>query len=153
MYDTFEGMTQPEKQDVGWDGNDLRKMWERDTAQKENPWWGYGGTIEEVRDTVYASNYPKDNFVFVKGPVEDIVPDTVPEKIALLRLDTDWYSSTYHELVHLYPLIGAGGILIIDDYGWCRGARQATDQYIKENKLDLFLNRVDESVRLAIKRI
>ena len=75
------------------------------------------------------------------------------EKIALLRLDTDWYSSTYHELVHLYPLISAGGILIIDDYRWCRGARQATDQYIKENKLDLFLNRVDESVRLAIKRI
>ena len=80
MYDTFEGMTQLEKQDVDWDGNDLRKMWERDTAQKENPWWGYGGTIEEVRDTVYASNYPKDNFVFVKGPVEDTVPDTVPEK-------------------------------------------------------------------------
>ena len=85
--------------------------------------------------------------------MEDTVPDTVPEKIALLCLDADWYSSTYHELVHLNPLIGAGGILIIDDYGWCRGARQATDQYIKENKLDLFLNRVDESVRLAIKRI
>ena len=80
-------------------------------------------------------------------------PGTVPEKIALLRLDTDWYASTYHELVHLYPIIGAGGILIIDDYGWCRGSRQATDKYIKEHKLDLFLSRVDESVRLAVKRI
>ena len=85
--------------------------------------------------------------------MEDIVPDTVPEKIALLRLDTDWYSSTYHELVHLYPLIGAGGILIIDDYGWCRGARQATDQYIQEHKLPLYLCRIDEAVRLAVKRV
>ena len=66
--------------------------------------------------------------------------------------DTDWYASTYHELVHLYPIISAGGILIIDDYGWCRGSRQATDKYIKEHKLDLFLSRIDESVRLAVKR-
>ena len=152
MYDTFEGMTQPEKQDVDWDGNDLRKKGEKDSAKNENFRWGYGGSIEQVRETVYASNYPKDNFVFVKGPVEDTIPGTVPKEIALLRLDTDWYSSTYHELVHLYPLIGAGGILIIDDYGWCRGARQATDQYIKENKLELYLSRIDESVRLAIKR-
>ena len=153
LYDTFEGMTRPEKQDVDWDGNDLLKKWERDSAQKKNLRWGYGGSVEEVREAVYASNYPKDNFVFVKGPVEDTVPGAVPEKIALLRLDTDWYSSTYHELVHLYPLLGPGGILIIDDYGWCRGARQATDQYIKENNLDLYLCRVDESVRLAVKRI
>jgi len=69
-----------------------------------------------------------------------------------LRLDTDWYASTYHELVHLYPILSSGGILIIDDYGWCRGARTATDKYIKENKLNLFLSRIDESVRLAVKR-
>jgi hypothetical protein len=67
-------------------------------------------------------------------------------------LDTDWYASTYHELVHLYPAINVGGILIIDDYGWCHGSRQATDKYIKENKLNLFLSRIDESVRLAVKR-
>jgi hypothetical protein len=69
----------------------------------------------------------------------------------MLRLDTDWYSSTYHELVHLYPLLAVGGALIIDDYGWCRGARQATDQYVEEHNLNIFLGRVDESVRLAIK--
>lgn len=151
LYDTFEGMTRPGNQDVDWDGNNHQEQW--DEAQKINERMGYGGNVEEVRETVYASNYPKDNFVFVKGPVEDTIPGTVPEKIALLRLDTDWYSSTYHELVHLYPLLGAGGILIIDDYGWCRGARQATDQYIKEHKLKLHLSRIDESVRLAVKLV
>ena len=153
LYDTFTGMTKPDEQDVDWDGRNLKKKWEKDSSQSENFQWGYGGSIEEVRKNVYASNYPKDNFVFVKGPVEHTIPGTVPEKIALLRLDTDWYASTYHELVHLYPIISAGGILIIDDYGWCRGSRQATDKYIKEHKLDLFLSRIDESVRLAVKRI
>lgn len=152
LYDTFEGMTPPDKRDVDWDGTVLQEKWARDSAQHENLRWGYGGSIEQVREAVYGSNYPKDNFVFVKGTVEDTIPGTVPDKIALLRLDTDWYASTYHELVHLYPLLAPGGILIIDDYGWCRGARQATDQYMKEQKLDLFLCRVDESVRLAVKR-
>ena len=152
LYDTFTGMTKPDEQDVDWDGLNLQKKWEKDALQTENPKWGPPAPIEEVRKNVYASNYPKDNFVFVKGPVEHTIPGTVPEKIALLRLDTDWYASTYHELVHLYPIISAGGILIIDDYGWCRGARQATDKYIKEHKLNLFLSRIDESVRLAVKR-
>ena len=148
LYDTFTGMTKPDEKDVDWDGLNLQKKWEKDPSTQ----WGYGGSLEEVRKNVYASNYPKDNFVFVKGPVEHTLPGTMPEKIALLRLDTDWYASTYHELVHLYPIISAGGILIIDDYGWCRGSRQATDKYIKENKLNLFLSRIDESVRLAVKR-
>ena len=153
LYDTFEGMTQPGLQDVDWDGTNLKNKWDED-GQTENDGhrWGYGGSVERVQQTVYATNYPKDNFIFVKGPVEETIPSTVPDKIALLRLDTDWYASTYHELVHLYPLLVAGGMLIIDDYGWCRGARQATDQYIEENKLNLYLGRVDESVRHAVKR-
>ena len=155
LYDTFAGMTKPDEKDVDWDGLNLQKKWEEDSVQTKSNrplMWGYGGSIEEVRKNVYSSNYPKDNFIFVKGPVENTIPETVPEKIALLRLDTDWYASTYHELVHLYPILSVGGILIIDDYGWCRGSRQATDKYIKENKLNLFLSRIDESVRLAIKR-
>jgi len=152
LYDTFTGMTKPDENDVDWNGLNLQKKWENDSLQSKNFQWGYGGTVDDVRKNIYLSNYPKDNFVFVEGPVEHTIPDTVPEKIALLRLDTDWYASTYHELIHLYPIISTGGILIIDDYGWCRGARQATDKYIKEHKLDLFLSRIDESVRLAVKR-
>jgi len=152
LYDTFTGMTKPDEQDVDWDGLNLQKKWKNDSSNHESVTWGYGGTIEEVRKNVYTSNYPKDNFIFVKGTVEKTIPDNIPEKISLLRLDTDWYASTYHELVHLYPIISPGGILIIDDYGWCRGARKATDKYIKDHKINLFLSRIDESVRLAVKR-
>lgn len=99
----------------------------------------------------FSSGYPKDKFVFVEGKVEDTIPATRPEQISLLRLDTDLYRSPYHELVHLYPLIAPGGILIIDDYGAFQGAKIAPDQYIEENKLPIFLSRIDVSVRLAVK--
>lgn len=100
---------------------------------------------------VSSSGYPVDKLMFVEGMVEDTLPATRPEQISLLRLDTDLYSSTYHELVHLYPLLAVGGILIIDDYGAFQGAKIATDRFIEENKLPLFLSRIDELVRLAVK--
>ena len=90
-------------------------------------------------------------FVFVEGLVEDTLPAQRPDTISLLRLDTDLYRSTLHELVHLYPLLSVGGILMIDDYGAFQGARLATDQFIEQNRLKLFLSRVDSSVRLAVK--
>jgi O-methyltransferase len=75
----------------------------------------------------------------------------VPEQIALLRLDTDWYESTYHELVHLYPRLAPGGVLIVDDYGFWRGSREATDQYFREQSVPTLLTRVDHTARMAVK--
>jgi hypothetical protein len=49
------------------------------------------------------------------------IPATQPSRISLLRLDTDWSKSTLHELEHLYELLVPHEVLIIDDYGWCRG--------------------------------
>src|ERR1051325_10354963 len=87
----------------------------------------------------------------LEGTVEETIPAQAPERIALLRLDTDWYESTRHELVHLYPRLVPGGVLIIDDYGHWEGARKAVDEYIAQNNLRLFLNRIDYAGRLAIK--
>ena len=107
--------------------------------------------METVRKNVLTSGYPEENFIFIKGPLDETISATVPGGIPLLPLDTDWYSSIYHELVHLYPLLNTGGVLIIDDYRWCRGAREATDQYFKEKNLKMFLTRTDSSVRTGVK--
>jgi hypothetical protein len=88
---------------------------------------------------------------FIKGKVEETIPEQAPAQIALLRLDTDWYESTYHELVHLYPRLSPGGILIIDDYGHWAGARKAVDEYFAEHRLNLFLHRIDYTGRICIK--
>jgi hypothetical protein len=88
---------------------------------------------------------------FVAGRVEDTLPARAPERIAILRLDTDWYESTRHELVHLFPRLSAGGVLIIDDYGHWQGARRAVDEYLEETGVRLLLNRIDTTGRIGVK--
>lgn len=149
LYDTFSGMSKPGEEDKDWDGNSAINAWQH-WNEKKMP-WGFGGSVEDIRKLVAQSGYPMDKFVFVEGMVEDTIPNIVPDKISILRLDTDFYSSTYHELVHLYPLLSTHGFLIIDDYGYYHGARKATDQYIAENNLNIFLARVHPSVRIAVK--
>jgi hypothetical protein len=100
---------------------------------------------------VCSSGYPADQFVFVEGMVEETLPATRPEVISLLRLDTDLYRSTYLELVHLYPLISAGGLLLLDDYGGYQGVRVAVDQYFEETRQPIFLSRISAGGRLAMK--
>lgn len=149
LYDTFEGMPLPDEVDVDCHGNSAIKAYH--SFKDRGTIWGYGGTEDMVREVVRKSDYPYENFVFVKGMVEDTMPDTLPETISMLRLDTDLYGSTYHELVHGYPRLVKGGVLIVDDYGYFMGSRKATDQYIEENKIPLFLTRLNQSVHLAIK--
>jgi hypothetical protein len=74
-----------------------------------------------------------------------------PQRISILRLDTDWYESSKHELVHLFPRLERGGVLILDDYGHWQGARQATDEYFKEHQVQMHLVRVDEACRVGVK--
>ena len=56
-----------------------------------------------------------------------------------------------HELQPLYPLLREKGVLIIDDYGHWEGARKAVDGYFSEHKINLLLNRIDYTGRIAIK--
>jgi len=148
LFDTFEGMTEPTSVDQDKEGTPAVEMLTGDKVS--NPDWCYA-SLEEVRRTMGLSEYEPSRIEYVKGDVLQTIPKRAPQKIALLRLDTDWYESTYHELTHLYDRLSVGGVLIIDDYGHWQGARRAVDQFIEERKLKLFLNRVDYTGRLAIK--
>jgi O-methyltransferase len=110
-----------------------------------------GTSVEAVMANLGTTGYPIANVVPVKGLVQETIPATMPERIALLRLDTDLYESTYHELVHLYPRLVSGGVLIIDDYGKFAGATRAVDQYFEENGIAMLLHRVDLQGRIGIK--
>lgn len=85
--------------------------------------------------------------------MEDAAPVTLPAQgIALLRLDTDWYESTWYELLHLYPMLIEDGILIIDDYGHWEGCRKAVDEYFKNESIHMLLIRIDYTGRLGVKK-
>lgn len=148
LYDTFAGMSAPTKEDVSLHGTQAQGKWEA-FADGDKNLWDYA-SLQEVKDNLESTGYPKNNLVFVPGKVEDTIPAKMPERIALLRLDTDWYASTKHELEHLFPLLVPGGVLIIDDYGHWKGARQAVDEYLSTQP-PIFLARIDYTGRIGIK--
>jgi O-methyltransferase len=153
LYDTFEGMNEPSSADVSrFDDRSALDRWREHSGR---PWpevFGPEAFSEEgVRETVARSGYPVERMTFVRGEVEHTIPATVPRVIAVLRLDTDWYESTRHELNHLYPLLVPGGILIVDDYGHWDGARRAVDEYFASDPDAPLLARIDYTGRIAVK--
>ena len=85
------------------------------------------------------TGYPPEKIFYHEGRVEETIPDQAPEQIALLRLDTDWYESTRHELSHLYDRLSPGGVLIIDDYMYWEGSYRATREWLAETGEPVFL--------------
>ncbi|MDH4452070.1 MAG: TylF/MycF/NovP-related O-methyltransferase [Verrucomicrobiota bacterium] len=150
LYDTFEGMSEPTEHDADYGGNSAAQILAAE--QKGTGMWCEAG-IEDVTQVMKETGYSMNKVHLVKGKVEDTIPSTIPNEIALLRLDTDWYESTLHELVHLYPRLKPGGVLIIDDYGHWRGARQAVDEYFEKNGIRGLLNRVDYTCRSMVKPV
>jgi hypothetical protein len=156
LFDTFEGMTQPSRHDVSDYDEPALETWNRAGSEARKPWDFFfkPELINEhtVRQTILSSGYPASRIHLVKGPVEQTMPEQAPERLALLRLDTDWYESTRHELIHLYPRLSRGGVLIIDDYGHWEGCRKAVDEYFSgDDAAPILLNRIDYTARIAVK--
>lgn len=142
LYDTFAGMPAPTEKDIRFDGVGADQLNEE------------GGTVASKRDVatnLLSTGYPEHNIHLIEGRVEETIPKTVPSRICLLRLDTDWYESTRHELIHLYPRLVKYGVLIIDDYGHWKGAKDATDEFFTHSNYKPFMHRIDSDARLVIK--
>jgi O-methyltransferase len=148
LYDTFEGMPEPTEHDKSLSDESAKSLLDRDPIGTGI--WCFA-SIEDVRTNILATGYPEERVHLIKGKVEETLPSALPARLALLRLDTDWYESTKHELIHLFPLVDPRGVLIIDDYGHWQGARKATDEYLSEHKLNLYLHRVDYTCRMAVR--
>jgi hypothetical protein len=153
LFDTFDGMTQPDERDTSPIDRAAVELWEETDGR---PWPELFTPAlcskEAVGEVVLSTGYPAERVHFVAGPVEETLPDNAPERLALLRLDTDWYESTRHELEHLYPRLASGGVLIVDDYGHWEGCRRAVDEYFDRTAEPILLSRIDYSARLGVKR-
>ncbi len=148
LYDTFSGMSEPTKDDYTISNKKPSiDRWEKE--QKEGYVnWSYT-PLSKVQDNMFRTGYPKNNLFFIKGKVEESIPNTMPSQISILRLDTDFYESTKHELIHLFPILSESGVLIIDDYGHFAGAKKAVDEYFSDESI--LLNRIDYTGRIGIK--
>jgi hypothetical protein len=150
LFDTFAGMPPPSDHDVMSDGLSARVLFDRHSNGARGSNW-CRAEVETVHENMKTTGYDERRVQYVDGPVEETLPGRAPEKIALLRLDTDFYESTRHELIHLFPRLVSGGVLIIDDYGSWLGCRRAVDEFVEQRGLRLLMTRVDNSCRVAIK--
>ncbi|MBI4623788.1 MAG: class I SAM-dependent methyltransferase [Verrucomicrobia bacterium] len=148
LFDTFEGMTEPTSMDVSFSGDAASALLAE--AEKGSEIWCHA-SIEDVRQNIRSTGYPAEQLHLVSGKVENTIPDSAPSEIALLRLDTDWFESTQHELIHLYRRLRQWGVVIVDDYGHWQGARAALDGYLASLPHPTFLHRVDYTGRLFVK--
>lgn len=153
LFDTFEGMSEPTREDVNFMGSQASTLLEDKVKDNDKSFWCLAD-LSDVQNNMQRTNFPETNIVYIKGKVEDTLPAAaLRENIALLRLDTDWYESTKHELVHLFPKLERNGILIIDDYGYWKGCRKAVDEYFAENGISMLLNRIDSTGRIGLNSV
>lgn len=149
LFDTFEGMTEPGAQDVDVLGRRAGDLMNEE-RRPDSVIWAHA-PLDPVRRLMQTSGYPDNQVRYVVGDIRETLPDAAPDSIALLRLDTDWYDSTKHEMEVLYDRISPGGILLIDDYGYWAGARKAVDEYFEARRQFPLLTRVDSGCRLHVK--
>jgi hypothetical protein len=143
LFDTFEGLTEPGEFDYSCEGAryaasraEVWNTWKENQTTSGQNTWCYC-SLEEVKRNLFSTGYPVDKLHFVKGDVMvTLTLDHLPEKIAILRLDTDWYESSLFELEKLYDRVVEGGIIIFDDYFQWNGQRKATDDFLATTGID-----------------
>jgi O-methyltransferase len=155
LYDTFEGMNAPSEHDTSAFEAPALETWVEAQETGERAWSELFSQelFDEaaVRELLLSTGYPAERLHFARGPVEETLPRAAPGALALLRLDTDWYESTRHELEQLWPRLADGGVLIVDDYGHWEGARRAVDEFFATSAAPVLLSRIDYTGRIAIK--
>jgi O-methyltransferase len=147
LFDTFEGMPPPTEEDVRHGGPPAAELLA--TRPKTAQVWAIAD-LEDVKAGMAQVGYPPERIHYHPGLVEETIPAGAPERIALLRLDTDWYASTKHELEHLYDRVPSGGVVIIDDYDYWDGSRRAVDEFVAQTGARLLLVPM-ASGRIAVK--
>lgn len=163
MYDTFGGLVKPCDYDYtckdskvySMDKDQVYETWKRQIIDEKTNGWCYT-PLKKVQERLNATGYPQEHLHYVIGDVMETLKDktTLPEKIAILRLDTDWYESSKYELEQLYDNVVVGGVIIFDDYYHWDGQRRATDEFFESRNIVVSYRdfvRLDEKTAAIIK--
>lgn len=138
LYDTFAGLTRPGEHDYtlstaticSASRESVLHEWESRRVTDKLNTWCYS-PLDRVKANLESIGYPGATLQYVVGDVMDTLRDeaSLPDAIAILRLDTDWYESSKYELERLYDRVSPGGVVIFDDYYHWNGQRKATDEF------------------------
>lgn len=145
-------------------GHSGKKIWLYDSFQ------GLPDTREE-KDGIFASNYVgkclgseenvkkaleivgcnENKYVIKRGWFESTFKDQLPNEIALLHIDADWYDSVKLSLETFYERVAEGGVIVLDDFGCWEGCREAFYDFAEERKIKPLLERFGFSQAYWIK--
>lgn len=145
LYDTFAGLTQPSVNDYTckdaklyqMNQDEVYNMWKNEIIDQNTNGWCYTA-LENVQNRLNSTGYPQNKLHYIVGDVMETLKDKskIPEKIAILRLDTDWYESSKYELEQMYDNVVIGGVIIFDDYYHWDGQRRATDDFFASKNIN-----------------
>ena len=164
MFDSFEEICAPNK---NFDGdkaiNEVKELLKDDALINgeleplkgiyDN--FGGPGSVDECKNLIEKIiGYPNNKTFYHKGWFQNTLPSESKKikKIAILRLDGDWYESTKVCIDYLYDKVVPNGIIIFDDYGLYSGCKKAVDEFLKSRNENYFLNYSTWSCRYIIKK-
>lgn len=136
VADSFEGLPEPDPDDL----DDVLAHAVLDEVDR------FAVDVEAVRENFRRYDLLDDQVVFVKGFFSDTLPTLAVDRFAVIRLDGDYYDSTWDALANLYPKLSVGGYAIIDDYGAPVACKRAVDTYRDEHGITDEIVEVDDQV-------
>jgi O-methyltransferase len=136
IYDSFEGM--PSTSDK--DGEEAKK-WVGECV----------GSVENVKKIMKLVSTPSEKFTIKKGWFNQTFKENKPKKISLLHCDADWYDSVALVLDTFYELVTIGGCVILDDFGYWEGCREAFYDFCMKNDEKPLIERVGNTQAFWIK--
>ena len=126
VADSFQGLPLPPENSVD------EKMYNFEKVIEANR---FAVPLETVKSNIARYDLLDDQVEFLPGWFHETLPNVQIDKLAVLRLDGDYYESTMDTLVHLYPKLSVGGYVIVDDWGLDQicGEKQAVIEYRKNH--------------------
>jgi asparagine synthase (glutamine-hydrolysing) len=141
LYDVFDMIPPPQAAD----GERAKAIYDQFLDDLDNPTHFYtravagkdmiAGVVSLVKE---LARDRIDNVHCIKGLVENTF--SVSEPVAFAHIDLDWYGPTSHVLDRLLPNLAVGGIVIIDDFSYWDGCRDATLKSLSKMQAEFHFN-------------
>ena len=133
VADSFEGLPL----------SDPRYPVDKPANSGNSPQWKFLAVSQvDVENNFRRYDLLDDKVIFIKGFFEHSLPNAPIDKLSILRMDGDMYSSTIQTLNALYDKVSVGGYIIIDDY-YVEGCKAAVDDFRRSRNITTPLGVID----------
>jgi O-methyltransferase len=109
------------------------------------------GSEEKVLEAMWYSGYKSDEYTIRKGLFKNTFQEPIPEKVAILHIDADWYENVILSLNTFYDNITDGGVILLDDFGHWEGCREAYYDFVQQRGIKPLVERFGHSLLFWIK--